>query len=118
MNDRVFRFLPQIDMEEAMMVDRFTHDLNDNDMQRFAAMYSTRRKDAQMILLMALIGFLGLSGVHRFVMGQIGMGVLYLFTVGLCFIGTIVDLVNHRQLTLEHNTNMAQESIMILKSFR
>ncbi|HNX42808.1 MAG TPA: hypothetical protein PLJ84_02965 [Bacteroidales bacterium] len=37
------------------------------------------------------------------------MGILYLLTGGLCLIGTIVDLVNHRQLALEYNVQVAHE---------
>ena len=36
--------------------------------------------------------FLGMYGVHKFYEGKAGMGVLYLFTVGLFFIGWIVDI--------------------------
>lgn len=37
--------------------------------------------------------FLGYFGIHRFYIGKIGMGVLYLFTYGLFGIGWIVDLI-------------------------
>jgi len=36
--------------------------------------------------------FLGLWGGHKFYLGKAGMGILYLFTAGLFFIGWIVDL--------------------------
>lgn len=36
--------------------------------------------------------FFGCLGAHKFYEGKIGMGILYLFTLGLCGIGTIVDL--------------------------
>lgn len=35
---------------------------------------------------------LGLVGAHYFYMGKIGMGVLYLLTLGLCGVGLFVDL--------------------------
>lgn len=43
------------------------------------------------ILITVLLGELG---VHRFMAGKIGTGILYLLTGGLCGIGWIVDIVN------------------------
>ena len=37
--------------------------------------------------------FLGFLGIHRFLAGKIGTGVLYLFTGGLLGIGIIYDLI-------------------------
>lgn len=38
-----------------------------------------------------LLTFLGLFGVHRMYMGKILTGILYFFTVGLCFMGYLYD---------------------------
>ncbi len=84
-------------------------------MRDFLAVYRVRRRDPQVTLLTALIGFIGISEVHRFLLNQIGMGILYLFTAGLCFIGTIIDLVNHRSLTLEYNQKMANNLLLMLR---
>ena len=35
--------------------------------------------------------FLGIIGAHKFYEGKIGLGILYLFTAGLFYIGWIVD---------------------------
>lgn len=37
--------------------------------------------------------FLGYFGAHKFYEGKIGMGVLYLLTMGLCGIGVLVDFI-------------------------
>lgn len=40
-----------------------------------------------------LLVFLGAFGVHRFYVGRIGTGLLYLLTFGLLGIGVIIDLI-------------------------
>ena len=37
--------------------------------------------------------FLGAIGIHRFYVGKVGTGILYIFTVGLFGIGVLVDLI-------------------------
>lgn len=51
----------------------------------------TSSKSHGLALLLCI--FLGYFGVHYFYAGRIGMGFLYLFTIGLCGIGWIVDIV-------------------------
>lgn len=43
------------------------------------------------VLLLTI--FLGFFGVHRFVVGKVGTGLLYVFTYGVFFIGWIVDII-------------------------
>jgi len=50
-----------------------------------------------------LDGFFGFLGVHRFYMGQLGMGFLYLLTFGLFGIGAIVDLFIAWKITRKEN---------------
>jgi TM2 domain-containing membrane protein YozV len=40
----------------------------------------------------ALWFFFGLLGIHKFYLGKVGMGVLYIFTGGLFGIGWLIDL--------------------------
>lgn len=41
----------------------------------------------------AVVFFLGIFGVHKFMEKKIGMGILYLFTFGLFGIGWLVDAI-------------------------
>jgi hypothetical protein len=46
---------------------------------------------------------------------NIGLGILYLLTAGLCFIGTIVDLVNYQNITFEYNRQIADEIMLMMR---
>src|ERR1700761_1893884 len=92
--------------EEFAFLQQATNDLSEDQKKYFYMLYSGRRKSPSDILIFTLIGFFGFAGIQRFVLGQVGMGLLYLFTGGFCAIGTIVDLVNNQSLTLEYNMNM------------
>jgi len=89
--------------------------MDERQKQGFVMFYSARRKDPQEILLFTLLGFLGFAGIQRFITGQILMGILYILTVGLCFIGTIVDVINHKSITFEYNRKSANESAELVK---
>jgi TM2 domain-containing membrane protein YozV len=54
-------------------------------------MQRTGDKDFLATLLLCL--FVGVLGVHRFYVGKIGTGLLWLFTGGLFGIGWLVDLI-------------------------
>ncbi|WP_419700340.1 TM2 domain-containing protein [Mucilaginibacter sp. NFX135] len=96
--------------EEMGFLQQATGELSDSQKKYFYMVYSSKRKNANEILIFTLLGFVGFAGIHRFVLGQIGMGILYFLTGGLCVIGTIVDLVNNKSLTLKYNKEMAYES--------
>lgn len=111
----LYQYFPNLDIEEYNYLQLIIKDFNETQMQQFCIIYGSRRKDPQLILILALIGFLGFAGVHRFVLGQIGMGILYFFTCGFCFIGTIIDLVNHKRLTFEYNFKQAHVAASMIK---
>jgi TM2 domain-containing membrane protein YozV len=107
--------LSGISAEELCFLQQATTELNENQQKYFYMIYSGNRKSPQDMLIFCIVGLFLVPGLQRFMVGQIGMGILYLFTVGLCFIGSIVDLVNHKSLALEYNKKMAYESYQLAK---
>ncbi len=101
--------MPNLEPDELNIIQMLIKDADENKQQQFAMIYNSRRKDPQTVLLLTLIGFIGVAGVQRFVLDQIGMGLLYVFTGGLCLIGTIVDLVNHKSLAFDYNQKVARQ---------
>lgn len=106
---RVIDVLPELAGEEMLYVQSLIKDLDRDNAQTFANVYRSRRRDPQLILITAIIGFFGVAGIHRLLTGEIALGILYIFTVGLCWIGTIVDLVNYQRLAFEYNRKIANE---------
>jgi len=107
--NRILPLLPEIENEEAVFIESLLKGKSDEQVKNFVMLYRSRRREPQLILFTTLLGFIGFAGIQRFLINQIGMGILYLFTAGLCMIGTIVDLVNYKNLAFEYNQKVAIE---------
>ena len=112
----VLQLMPSLEGDEMAYVQELIKDMNDKEAQQFAMAYMARRKDPSNLLIFAVVGLLGIAGIQRFVINQIGMGILYFFTAGLCLIGTIVDIVNHKKLAFEYNTKQAQQVASMMRN--
>ena len=106
----VLNFMPELEPDEMAFVQSVMQNMNDAQAQQFTNIYRSRRKDPLLILITAAIGFFGAAGIHRFITGDVGMGLVYFFTVGFCFIGTIVDIINYKSLTFKYNAKEAQRA--------
>ncbi len=114
-NPLLMNLLYDTSPEELIQINALTSTYTEAEIRQFVMIYRNKRKDAQTILLCCLLGLVCFAGIHRFVLNQVGMGILYLFTGGLCLIGTIVDAVNHKQLTLEYNQKMIGETMAMMQ---
>jgi len=112
----VLQLLPELMGEEQAFINNIIKDMDNDAAQQFSNVYRVRRKDPQTILLLTLVGFLGIAGIQRFIVDQIGMGILYLLTGGICMIGTIVDLINYKSIAFEYNIQQAQQIAAMVRS--
>ena|ERR1051325_3685060 len=105
----VTHYLPELQEPERTyvqsLVGRFSHE----HVQVFATAYRQRRKDPQTVLLAAIIGLVAIPGFQRFLLGEVGVGVLFLFTWGALCVGSICDLVQYKTLALLYNQKVARE---------
>ena len=103
----IVRVMPELEGEELLYVRSLVEPMTDDDAILFASAYRSQRRDSTNVLLLTLLGFVVLAGLQRFYVGQVGMGIAYLLTAGFCFIGTIVDLINHKSIALKYNQEKA-----------
>ena len=73
------------------------------DENKFTLVSGVEFKDPTTILLVSI--FLGTLGIDRFMLGETGMGILKLLTLGLCGILTIIDWFSVQKKAKELNYN-------------
>ncbi len=114
----IVNLIPELAGEELTSISELTRGMSDDQASTFASAYRAQRKDPSTVLLLTILGFVVVSGVQRFYLGQIGMGFLFLFTGGFCLIGTIIDVIGHKELAARYNFDIAQEIEMRVRGWR
>ena len=77
--------------------------LMEADENKFSLVSTVELKDPTTILLVSI--FLGSLGIDRFMLGETGMGILKLLTLGLCGILTIIDWFSVQKKARDLNYN-------------
>lgn len=106
---KVLRHLPELDGDEQVEVARLLNEMSDRQAEHFSRIYRSRRRDPTHVLLLAAVGFAGVAGLQRLYTDDIPLGLVYLFTGGLCVIGTIYDVIKYQDIALRYNRDVAFE---------
>lgn len=88
--------------------------LTDQQKMIFMSQYASERKDRTTALILSVL--LGKLGIDRFYVGDIGLGLLKLLTLGGCFIMWIVDWFLIQGKVDDHNRRKAQEIVAALRT--
>jgi len=110
------KLFPELEGEELQYIDNSIKELDEEQLEIFAVTYRSRRKEPMLFLILALVGMFGFAGIHRFLAGHIGIGLLFFFTAGLCFVGTIVDMINYKTFSFEYNRKQALQILQDIKT--
>lgn len=90
-------------LEQQMMA----KDLSPDQKLLFTSQLASTMKDRNTVLILSVL--LGGSGIDRFYIGDVGMGLLKLFTLGGCGILWLIDLFIIRDRADDYNRARAQE---------
>jgi TM2 domain-containing membrane protein YozV len=107
--------MPELQGDEQLTIAKLMTGMSEHQVEQFARVYRERRKDESVVLMTTLLAFVGLAGMNRFYLGQIGMGIAYFFTAGFCLIGAIVDMFNYKAMTNAFNEDQAIEVAMLIR---
>lgn len=112
---KVIKYMPELQGDEQLTIAKLMTEMSEEQAEQFARVYRERRKDETTVLLTTLLVFVGIAGVNRFYLGQVGMGIAYLLTAGFCLIGSIVDIFNYKSLTNGYNEDQAIDVAMLIQ---
>jgi len=93
----------------AAEIAQLTKDLSDSKKMIFQSQYSSDKKDRGTATILALFLY------DRIWLGEIGLGIVKLITLGLCGIWTLIDLFTAGSRCDEYNRRKAQEIVTALK---
>lgn len=90
---------------QQSIIDR-RRQLSPDELEAIDRQLETERKSSGLIAILAALGLPGVAGIHRFVLGEVGKGILMLLTLGGLGIWTIIDLVRSNEFATRHNLNL------------
>ena len=82
-------------------------ELTNEEKLQFDVQFATRRKDPKTALAISIIG--GSLGIDRFFIGDIGLGIAKLLTLGGFFIWTIIDWFLIMDATRANNSELMRQ---------
>lgn len=81
------------DFYNMLEEEKQNEEITDDELERMTTQWRMQPSEKKKKIALLLCVFGGYFGLHYFYVGKIGMGILYLCTVGLFGIGWIVDII-------------------------
>jgi TM2 domain-containing membrane protein YozV len=94
-------------------VQMMTKGLSEQQKMMFMSQYDSVKKDPGTLLVLSVL--FGTLGVDRFMLGDMGMGILKLFTFGGCGILWLIDIFTIKGKVNEYNRKQANQILQGIK---
>jgi len=114
----IVRYIPDVEHQELLFIEDVEDEMTPAQFETFMHLYKSKRMKPQNYLLFTILGFFVVAGIQRFTTKQIGMGLLFVFTGGLCLIGTIYDLLHYKEQVMDYNLDQLEEVVSLVKNNR
>ena len=111
----ISNFIKGFSKEEKLYLENLIDDFDDEEKQMFLIKYKVNRRNPFVYSILTLFGFVGLAGFQRFYSKDYLMGLLYLFTFGFLFVGTIYDFISFYRITFASNIKTAEKTAFKIK---
>ncbi len=111
------KYLKGFSDEESLYIDNIIQNFTEDEKEMFLSKYHVKRKTPLTYILLALLGFIGFGGIHRFYIEDIGMGLLEFFTIGGFLVGTLVDIINYKKNITRANFRIAEVQAFETKNY-
>jgi len=102
--------MPEFSVIEQMQL---TEGMTEQQKFLFQTQYAAERRDRVLILVISV--FLGALGIDRFLVGDVGLGLLKLLTGGVCGIFWLIDIFLIMGRVDDFNRTKAQEIAMAIR---
>jgi TM2 domain-containing membrane protein YozV len=102
--------MPEFSVIEQMQL---TEGMTEQQKFLFQTQYGAERRDRVLILVISV--FLGALGIDRFLVGDVGLGLLKLLTGGVCGIFWLIDIFLIMGRVDDFNRTKAQEIAMAIR---
>lgn len=86
--------------------------LANEDESKLTVLQAVSFKDPTTMLIISLVT--GALAVDRFMLGQVGLGIAKLLTIGGCGIWTIIDFIKIQDMTREYNFEQFKKALGLM----
>lgn len=108
-NLNIMGMIPEASLMEINTIKSLVTKMSPDRAKSFLMDYSSQRKSYSTALILCILGLFLPLGIFRFYVGNIGIGVIWLLTFSLMWLGAIIDIFTYKSTTEQVNIKLAHQ---------